>query len=183
MALENARAYQAMRDLAMRDGLTGALNRRELFRRLEEEVGRCQRAGKPLSVLMVDLDDFKEVNETLGHMAGDQVLKEVVQEVMVPSVRVYDVVARYGGDEFAILLPETGKDDAFRVAERLLARMKAHRIRHPGLEGRVITASMGIATAPEDAGDATALIERADDALRLAKSTGKGRIHTLPRRA
>ena len=119
MALENARLYEEARKLADRDPLTGFYNHRFLHERLGEEVVRTQRARRPLSVLMLDLDDFKLVNDTFGHLFGDRVLTWTA-ELIRSTLRASDIPARYGGDEFAIILPETDGDEARRAAERIL---------------------------------------------------------------
>ena len=116
MALENARLYEDARALADRDPLTGFYNHRFLHERLGEEVVRAQRARRPLSVLMLDLDDFKLVNDTFGHLFGDRVLTWTA-ELIRSTLRGSDIPARYGGDEFAIILPETDGDDARRAAD------------------------------------------------------------------
>ena len=124
MALENARLYEETRKLADHDQLTGFYNHRYLHERLGEEVVRAQRTKRPLAVLMLDLDDFKLVNDTFGHLFGDRVLVHVagiIREVLRGS----DVAARYGGDEFAIVLPETDAAAAIHVAERILDALRA----------------------------------------------------------
>src|SRR6188472_1056960 len=124
MALENARLYETARRLADRDPLTGFFNHRYLHERLSEEVVRAVRTRRPLSVVMIDLDDFKVVNDTFGHVYGDGVLVHVA-ELIRGALRASDVAARYGGDEFALVLPETGREDAAGVAERILAAFAA----------------------------------------------------------
>ena len=119
MALENARLYEDARKLADRDPLTGFYNHRFLHERMGEEVVRSQRGRRPLSVLMLDLDDFKLVNDTFGHLFGDRVLTWAA-EVIRSTLRASDIAARYGGDEFALILPETDADEARRAAERIL---------------------------------------------------------------
>ena len=140
MALENARLYEDARKLADRDPLTGFYNHRFLHERLGEEVVRTQRARRPLSVLMLDLDDFKLVNDTFGHLFGDRVLTWTA-ELIRSTLRASDIPARYGGDEFAIILPETDADEARSAAERILDAFRAARLRRraarPGPDRRV----------------------------------------------
>ena len=135
MALENARLYEDARALADRDPLTGFYNHRFLHERLGEEVVRAQRARRPLSVLMVDLDDFKLVNDTFGHLYGDRVLTWTA-ELIRSTLRTSDVAARYGGDEFAFILPETDGDEARRVAERILEAFREHALRRRATRSR-----------------------------------------------
>ena len=123
MALENARMYETARNLADRDPLTGFFNHRYLHERLAEEVVRAVRTHRPLSVVMLDLDDFKLVNDSFGHLYGDGVLVHVA-ELIRSSLRASDVPARYGGDEFALILPETTCEDAASVAARMLAAFR-----------------------------------------------------------
>ena len=171
MALENARLYEDARKLADRDPLTGFYNHRFLHERLGEEVVRTQRGRRPLSVLMLDLDDFKLVNDTFGHLFGDRVLTWTA-ELIRSTLRASDIPARYGGDEFAIILPEAGADDAARAAERILAAFGAHAFVGEQRGPVPIGASIGVATFPADGRTATDLIAAADQALYRVKREG-----------
>jgi len=157
----------SLRELASRDGLTGAWNRRELHERGERELARAARAGAPTTVLYLDLDGFKAVNDQQGHTAGDRVLVAVA-EAARSSLRLSDVLARPGGDEFAVLLPETGADEARQAAERLVADI-AEAVREWG-----VTASVGSATAPEDGADIEVLLTTADHRMLESKQAGRG---------
>jgi diguanylate cyclase (GGDEF)-like protein len=170
MALENARLYEDLRKRADRDPLTGFYNHRYLHERMGEEVVRSQRGKRPLSVMMLDLDDFKLVNDTFGHLFGDRYLAWTA-ELIRATLRASDVPARYGGDEFAVILPDTDADEAGRAAERIL---DAFRDRPFTAErGPVpIVASIGVATFPADGRTATELIAAADRALYEVKRDG-----------
>jgi diguanylate cyclase (GGDEF)-like protein len=164
MALENARLYEEARALADRDPLTGFYNHRYLHQRFAEEVGRTKRARRPLSVLMLDVDKFKLVNDSFGHLYGDRVLAWTA-ELIRSTLRASDIPARYGGDEFAILLPETSAHAAARAAERIRSAFTA--AAHVGQAGEQIDVSLsiGVATFPADGDTATELIASADAAL------------------
>jgi diguanylate cyclase (GGDEF)-like protein len=173
MALENARLYETARNLADRDPLTGFFNHRYLHERLSEEIVRAVRNRQPLSVVMLDLDDFKLVNDTFGHVYGDQVLVRVA-DLVRSTLRASDVAARYGGDEFALILPETGHDEAAGVAERILDAFRASPFAAEGRRPLPIGASIGIATHPFDGRSATDLIAIADLGMYDAKDAGGG---------
>jgi diguanylate cyclase (GGDEF)-like protein len=175
MALENARNYEAALDLADRDPLTGFFNHRYLHERLSEEVVRAIRTRQPLSVLMLDLDDFKLVNDTFGHVYGDRVLVYVA-ETLRASLRASDVAARYGGDEFALILPETDAPGAARVAERILEAFRVSPFTAEGRQPFPVGASIGVATHPRDGRSATELIAAADTGLYDAKGEGGNRV-------
>ncbi len=171
MALENARLYEEARKLADRDPLTGFYNHRFLHERLGEEVIRAQRARQPMSVLMLDLDDFKLVNDTFGHLFGDRVLTWTA-ELIRSTLRGSDIPARYGGDEFAIILPETDAEEAGSAAQRILDAFR-HRAFVGEQRGPVpIAASIGVATFPANGRNATDLIAAADLALYQVKREG-----------
>jgi diguanylate cyclase (GGDEF)-like protein len=171
MALENARLYEEARKLADRDPLTGFYNHRFLHERLGEEVVRTQRARRSMSVLMLDLDDFKLVNDTFGHLFGDRVLTWTA-ELIRSTLRASDIPARYGGDEFAIILPETDADEARRAAERILEAFREQAFVGEQRGPVPIGASIGVATFPVDGRTATELIVAADQALYRVKRDG-----------
>jgi diguanylate cyclase (GGDEF)-like protein len=158
--------------LSFKDEVTDLYNRRFFFIRLEEEISRFHRFGHPLSVVLLDLDDFKAVNDELGHTAGDDTLREVAQ-LMVKQSRSDTIMARHGGDEFAILLVETSKSGASCYAERIRQALADCRFSH----SRQITDSFGIASLPEDSlASSEALIRAADEALYAAKRDGKNSV-------
>ena len=152
-------------DLAVRDGLTGLFNRRYFNEMIMVEVNRLKRSPMSLSLLMLDIDNFKNYNDTQGHPAGDVLLKEAAK-VFKNSVRPSDVVCRYGGEEFIIILPQTDKLAAKIVAERLRVQFELY---------LPATVSIGIASIPEDAQGISALIDKADGALYQAKKSGKNK--------
>lgn len=174
-ALQNAHLYE----MAMVDGLTGLFVRRYFDARIEEEIERAKRYGTPFSVVMMDVDDFKRLNDNHGHLVGDRVLRAVAGLVR-GQMRGVDTAARYGGEEIAIILPRTEMVAAYNQAERIRAAIADHRITVDGTgDSQVIgvTASFGIAAYPEsEAHTAEELVRRADRALYRAKKTGKNRV-------
>jgi diguanylate cyclase (GGDEF)-like protein len=175
MALENARMYETARSLADRDPLTGFFNHRYLQERLAEEVVRATRTHRPVSVVMLDLDDFKVVNDSFGHLYGDRVLAHVA-DLIRSVLRASDIPARYGGDEFALILPETPPVGAALVTRRLLRTFDASPFAADGRQPIPIGISIGVATHPADGRSATDLIEVADARLYVAKKEGGNRI-------
>jgi diguanylate cyclase (GGDEF)-like protein len=174
MALENARLYEEARALADRDPLTGFYNHRYVHERLGEEVVRAQRTRRPVSLLMLDLDDFKLVNDTFGHLFGDRVLVWVAERIRA-CLRASDVAARYGGDEFAIILPETDGEAARVIAQRIVEAFIAQPFVADGRRPLPLGVSVGVAAHPGDGRTPTQLIAAADARLyRIKRSGGQG---------
>lgn len=165
-------------EVSARDSLTGLYNRWYVMEKIECEMNRSLRHGSPVTLLMMDIDHFKRVNDTWGHAVGDQVLKAVGQ-VLRDSCRVYDVPGRYGGEEFCVVLPETALDNSPAVAERIRTRLESSAVPVDGMAINV-TASIGIAGIGAGTADAVltanALIDRADRALYVAKHRGRNRV-------
>jgi diguanylate cyclase (GGDEF)-like protein len=170
ISLENARLFE----MATTDGLTRLFVHRYFQFLLEQEMNRSRRYGRPCSLLMIDIDNFKHLNDTYGHQAGDEVLKKLAQ-TLVRNTRGVDVCARYGGEEFVIILPETSIEDAMIVGEKIIRAIEKIKIHH-GDHTLKITASIGAATFPDHAANKTELIRLADNALYLSKKMGKNRI-------
>jgi diguanylate cyclase (GGDEF)-like protein len=169
---------EKLKKLSITDSLTGLLNRRYFHERLEEEVSRSGRHGRNLSVMMLDIDGFKYYNDTFGHRIGDKALK-VIADIILNSVRSIDIVSRYGGDEFMVILPETDKALAVQIAERLRADVAKIVLPTNGIADAssiAITLSIGMVCYPEHGGTAELLLEHVDKALYLAKKRGKNRI-------
>jgi diguanylate cyclase (GGDEF)-like protein len=166
VAIRNAR----LEDLSFKDALTDVYNRRYFTIRIEEEFKRHCRFGEPLSLALVDLDHFKEVNDRFGHRAGDEALRDVAQ-LLVKHSRSFSIVTRYGGDEFAIILVNTAKGGGVTYADRMRGVIEQHHFAHTP-----VTVSLGIASIPEDAPNVDDLIVAADQALYDAKRTGRNRV-------
>jgi diguanylate cyclase (GGDEF)-like protein len=166
--------HERTEEEAITDELTGLSNHRRFRQILSKEVERAKRFDRPLSVVMLDLDDFKEINDNYGHLQGDRVLREVGR-VLRSESREVDEPARYGGEEFAIALPETRIDGAMEVGERIRRRLDSVRIPLDGHGEIAIRASVGVAGSPEQAPDVRTLIKAADQALYRAKQQGKNR--------
>jgi diguanylate cyclase (GGDEF)-like protein len=167
--------HERAEEEAITDELTGLSNHRRFRQILGKEVERAKRFDRPLSVVMLDLDDFKAINDNYGHLQGDRVLREVGRVLRAES-REVDEPARYGGEEFAIALPETRIEGAMEVGERIRRRLDTVRIPLDGHEGEIrIRASVGVAGSPEQTADVRTLIKAADQALYRAKQQGKNR--------
>jgi diguanylate cyclase (GGDEF)-like protein/hemerythrin-like metal-binding protein len=169
---------------ANQDGLTGLFNRRYLDNTLERELARCKRESMPLSLMMLDLDHFKKYNDRYGHLAGDECLKAVGRALKHSARRPGDLAARYGGEEFSLVLPNTHREDALRMAETLRQEIEALAIAHTQGEGTVVTISVGLAVMKEhNYASADQLMRAADDALYYAKWGGRNRVHAAPESA
>jgi diguanylate cyclase (GGDEF)-like protein len=176
-AIETARSYNEAREQSIRDSLTGAYNHRHFQDVLQRELGRAERLGRPLTVLMLDIDDFKSINDRYGHPVGDAILQGIVAEIRNEVRGDMDLLARYGGDEFALVLPETPSSDAVIVAERVRRRVDERLFRMPDSQPVLrATVSIGLATYPEDAVEKRDLVEKADAALYRAKHGGKNAV-------
>ncbi|MBI5416852.1 diguanylate cyclase [Candidatus Poribacteria bacterium] len=163
------------RELSMLDGLTSVFNRRFFQEIISTELSRSGRFKHHLSLILIDIDNFKHFNDTYGHVVGDKILKEF-SDLLVKNVRTIDYVCRYGGDEFTIVLPETNKEGTFNLARRLKNSMMQNKFITDDKIETHLSISIGISTFPQDADKKDSLIEKADKALYDAKKLGKGQI-------
>ena len=183
VAMDELELFCRTRELEQRadtDGLTGLVNRRAFDAALDRAVRRSQRTREPLSLLLLDLDHFKALNDTAGHMAGDEALRRFGQVLSQAARRPDDVAARYGGEEFALILPGTDKAGAVEVARTVSEGLAAAAVPHPRGIGGILTASIGATTVePDTIQDPETLIARADAALYMAKGMGRNQVvHT-----
>ena len=170
-------AQLALKTLASADGLTGLANRRAFDIRLDEECRRAQRNAGAVSLLMIDIDNFKAFNDTFGHQGGDDCLKQIARVIGGELLRPGDLAARYGGEEFAVIMPATPSHGAVIVAERLRYAVEALAIHHPSSPPGIVTLSIGTAAASTaDAASPAALVASADAALYRAKRDGRNRV-------
>jgi diguanylate cyclase (GGDEF)-like protein/putative nucleotidyltransferase with HDIG domain len=180
LAIENAREFERTKESAMTDNLTGLPNARCLYKLLEQEISRAERHAQPVTLLALDLDDFKSINDTFGHQSGDQALCELAQ-IFQHAVREYDIVARHAGDEFFVVLPSTGQDQARVIADRIQAAVAAHR---PSYRNNVMVrlrVSIGVATFPDDGQDLNSLIAAADAAMYADKRANQQKLTVINR--
>jgi diguanylate cyclase (GGDEF)-like protein len=179
--MEKGRFQLIMRDiteevrLSTIDHLTNIYNKRFINGFLLKEIERSRRLNKQFSIVICDMDDFKRINDTYGHLSGDMVIKSFSQ-IINKSIRTLDVTGRYGGDEFVIILPETSSEDAYRIIDRLRIEIQGTDFRVISKEKVSITASFGIATFPQDGMSSDDLIIASDERLYKAKNLGKNSI-------
>jgi len=180
LALDNRRLAQDLQRLAVTDDLTQVYNYRYLKSALRRELKRAARFQQQLSLIMLDVDNLKAYNDKNGHLRGSLLLKDLAR-LCAQQVRSFDVLAKYGGDEFTMILPQTGKEGAVTVAERVRSAIGGHAftLASPG----DITVSLGVATFPEDASDAMSLLQASDRALYRAKSNGRNRLEVVTHEA
>jgi diguanylate cyclase (GGDEF)-like protein len=174
VAISHARLFRHVQTQAMTDALTGLYNHRYFQERLEREMKLADRNDDNVSLILLDLDHLKRINDTLGHRAGDAVLCHVAR-LMQTTVRGVDICTRYGGEEFVVILPQCDRDGAILVAERLREAIASTPIQKVGQ----VTASLGVATYPSSARSKEELIEMSDRAMYLAKAAGRNRVRTL----
>ncbi|MCM2267824.1 MAG: sensor domain-containing diguanylate cyclase [Elusimicrobiales bacterium] len=174
VSMENIYLYEKVRELAIKDGLTGLYTHRAFQGRVEEEILRAARSKVPFSVIMADIDHFKSYNDNFGHQAGDTVLKAVA-EVFSRGVRDIDFACRYGGEEFALVITGAGRQQAAAVAEGLRAALEARAFNFGGRPSRV-TASFGVAEFPADGAAASQLVRASDERLYRAKEGGRNKV-------
>ncbi|GHU03536.1 hypothetical protein FACS1894205_0250 [Alphaproteobacteria bacterium] len=174
VAIQNARLFAKISKMATTDGLTGLLNRRRFFELAETEFIKYERYGHPLSVCMIDIDHFKKINDGYGHTVGDEVLRHLAEKLS-GMVREYDIVGRYGGEEFAIVLPETPVAIAAEIAERIRKAIENAVVQTPDGEVKY-TLSIGVSEFTKDAKSLSSAIETADKGLYEAKETGRNRV-------
>jgi len=175
LAIENADLYARTLQLSITDGLTGIYNYRHFCERLDLEIARSRRYHVPLGLLLVDIDRFKDFNDSFGHLLGDEVLKAVAHAIR-SNTRDVDLVARYGGEEFGVILQEIGSAEIAAYAERIRAAVAAVGIEVPGGGMQGVTVSVGAAVSQDGDLDAHEFIRRADAALYRAKEGGRNRV-------
>lgn len=175
LSIANIRLREALRNQSIKDPLTGLYNRRYLTEMLDREIRRAVRAEQPLGILMLDLDHFKKFNDTYGHDAGDTVLREAAS-FLTRSIRVEDIVCRFGGEEFVVILPTADLNSAHARAERIRSKLRELTVMHQGQSLGMITVSVGVANLPLHGTSAKEVLEAADAALYRAKREGRDRV-------
>jgi diguanylate cyclase (GGDEF)-like protein len=177
IAIENAQLFEEMEKLAITDSLTGLYHRRYFFAFAVNEIERSKRYKKNLSIIMMDIDHFKKINDNFGHQIGDQVLKEIA-DICLAILRKVDVMCRYGGEEFVVLLPETEVTNAAHAAERMCTAISSLRVKSE--KGDVsVSASIGVAEMDKSHANLEKLLAAADAALYSAKESGRNRVRVV----
>ena len=176
IAIENAAAYEHTKRLATTDGVTGVANHREFEAHLDRELVRARKTKEALALIMCDVDHFKAINDSVGHPAGDKVLRHLTRQILLPAVRPKDLVARYGGDEFVLVLRGADTRAAVAVAERIRRTVAGQAVMMDGKAVSNLSLSLGIAVFPRDGESREALVQAADQALYVAKRTGRNRV-------
>jgi diguanylate cyclase (GGDEF)-like protein len=174
MAGKISDARQQIENMAISDALTGLFNRRHVMERFSEELERAKRLKKDLGCIMIDIDNFKNINDTYGHLIGDKTLREV-SDILKNSIRTYDIAGRYGGEEFLIVLPDTGFEEALRMAERMRRNIKTQPVEKSNM-APAVTISLGIASMLDTDISIDNMIKRADDGLYAAKKGGRDKV-------
>jgi diguanylate cyclase (GGDEF)-like protein len=175
VSLANLRLRETLRDQSIRDPLTGLFNRRFMQECLDKELQRARRKQRSLSLIFIDLDHFKRFNDVFGHDAGDSVLQSMA-DIFRTHFRAEDLICRYGGEEFAIILPESSTEDAFKRAEALRLATKGLKLVHRGVLLDPITLSVGVAGFPDHGQSAQELLDSADKSLYRSKADGRDRV-------
>jgi len=177
ISLDNALTFQMTKELTNRDELTKLYNRRYFFDRMERETERAKRYNRKLALLMIDIDHFKNYNDTYGHILGDELLRQLAT-TLDKNLRKVDIIARYGGEEFLVLLPETDKRSAQRVAEKVRKAVEKHDFHHksPNLGAGKVTVTIGVSAFPSDTDSSFELLDMADKAMYYGKAQGRNRV-------
>jgi diguanylate cyclase (GGDEF)-like protein len=175
LALEVVELYHHMKVMAVTDGLTGLYNHREFYQALRRELERARRYRHTLSLLIIDVDDFKQFNDRHGHPAGDVALRRVA-ELLRKCARATDILSRYGGEEFAVILPESTPSGALMVAERIKTEINGHNFIYGSKYPVNLTVSIGIYTSEDGGVSEDQMVSLADEAAYLAKNSGKNRV-------
>jgi diguanylate cyclase (GGDEF)-like protein len=175
---KRAQLYEELKHLTVTDELTSLYNRRYFENQLRIEIERAERYSHKLTLLLIDLNNFKYFNDTYGHGQGDSILKNVAN-IFQSSVRKPDFVARYGGDEFVIVMPETDKENAQKLVERLHEEITSYRFEHSNGAQEKVSVSIGSATFPNDSNEVSALIDKADQRLYRNKADGKMSVNNM----